>query len=147
LSSLLKLLAVLGIGYVVFSSFLSGVISKLSLDSASIRFGNFTLQGVAVTVPLTIRNDSSTAIPIQGFEGAIYYGNEPLATLLRTDPVSITANALTTVNVDSTILFVNLAEDIINIIKTKSFSNNLRLVGDLFTEGIIIPINQVVTII
>lgn len=145
--NIFKLIGLLTVGYFIFTHFVGGVLSKLYVVSVGLKLGSVATSGIPFTLPISIRNDSQTAIPIKGFEGTLLYGSTPIAPVLILSPVTISAQQVTTIDVKSQIKFSDLASDIVDLISSGQLLNNLRLVGDLFYEGISIPIDQVIKII
>jgi LEA14-like dessication related protein len=135
------------IGWFILSHLASSVISKLSISNVSIKLGSLSASGLPIFLPITIQNNSSASIPLHGFDGLLFYGSHPIAPVIINKAVTISANQSTTIEVRSFINILDLASDLYQIIVTKKFLDNLRLVGNLQYHGITIPVSQVIKII
>lgn len=145
-----KIFAILGflaLGLFIAQKTLNSVLSRISIKGIRVNIGSPNVTGIPIKVKLDLENLSGLSIPLDQFNGVLMLTGQPVAQVNINQPTIIDANSLTTLNIDSQIRFADIAQDILDLIKNKNFSTDMRLVGDLYTEGIRIPIDQVITII
>lgn len=145
--NILKIIGVGAIGLYLLSKAYNTFVSNISIDSASIKFGSISLSGVPILITLGVLNNTNIPIPLQNFKGNLLYGNEPIAPLLIKAPITIEANKITYIKIDTNINFRELANDILQVITTKQYLNNLSLEGQLSYENYTIPIHTGIKII
>lgn len=127
-----------GIGlllFLIFRKTVNTVSSSISLLNASVQNVSLKVSGVELDVKLQFRNTGDISVNIDSFQGALYYGQTPLANLFITDQV-ITANATETVGVETTIAFDQLANGIVGLITSGQWLNNLSVAGYITSNGI-----------
>ncbi len=147
LRSFINIIGVVALGWFILSHLASSVISKLSVSNVSIKLGSLNASGLPIIIPITIRNNSDTSIPVNSFDGLLFHGSTAIAPVIIDNPINIAAKQSTTVDVRSFINILDLASDLYNIIVSKNFLDNLRLVGNLNYYGISIPVSSVIKII
>lgn len=145
--NILAIIGVAAIGLFILNKLVNRVISAISVDRVGLSFGALTAAGLDITVPITIKNNSDLTIPIDSFRGQLIYGAQEIAPVFINVPVSIKSHESSTLKVESRINFVDVARDVLDLINSKQYLNNLRLVGTLQYEGVGLPIDQVITII
>lgn len=145
-----NLLAVIGafaLGWFALNKVFNHVASSLYVHSVGLRVGSFDFTGLKLTIPITIENRSGVSIPINSFRGNIFYGVQDIAPVFINNKITIAAKELTTINVETLIKIKDTAQNILDLIASNEYLNNLRLVGLLNYEGIELPIDQVIKII
>lgn len=147
MKNFLGIITIVAVGWFLLNQLVSGVISNLSIDSASLRFGNLSASGLPVVLPINVKNNSPVTIPITSFLGSLYYGSQELAPVVIWNPTNINPNSITTIEVSSYIRFADLTADLVQILKSKSLFENFRLTGTLAFGGINVPVDQVIKII
>lgn len=145
--NVLAIIGTISIGLWLLSRLANKIVSEISVTNVGLSFGTLGPTGVDFTLPISFANNTSVSIPIESFRGSLIYGTQEVAPVLINLPSSIKANSTSTIHVDSRIQFTQVAQNILELVRSGQYLNNLRLVGVLTYKGIGIPIDQVVTII
>lgn len=145
--NVLAIIGTLSIGLWLLSKLANKLVSEISVSNVGLSFGSLSPTGIDFTLPISFTNNTSLTIPIESFRGSLIYGAQEVAPVLINIPSSIKAHSTSTINVDSRIQFPVVAQNILDLVRSGQYLNNLRLVGVLTYKGIGIPIDQVVTII
>lgn len=145
--NILAIIGVAAIGWFLLSKLVNNVISAISFESVGLKLGGLTPSGLEISVPITLRNNTNLSIPIESFRGSLIYGTQEIAPVFINVPTTINAQASSTIQVESKISFLAAAQDLLDLINSKQYLNNLRLVGQLSYQGVGIPIDHVIKII
>ncbi|MBK6546402.1 MAG: hypothetical protein IPG12_14190 [Saprospiraceae bacterium] len=141
MKNVLSFVGLFFIGYILVTSIAKKVANNLSLVKATVKFGSISFNGVSVTANLHIQNNTSLAIPLQGFNGYIVYGASPVAPVIINRSVVIEPNRISIISIDSFIDFQKIGLSIADIIKRGEYLSSLRLKGSLAYESLSIPID------
>ncbi|MEI2693707.1 MAG: hypothetical protein V9E90_01425 [Saprospiraceae bacterium] len=145
-----NILAVIGafaLGWFALNKVFNHVASSIYVHSVGLRVGSFDLTGLNLTIPITVENRSNVSIPINSFRGNIFYGVQDIAPVFINNKITIAAKAMTVIQVETLIKIKDTAQNILDLIASNEYLNNLRLVGLLNYEGVELPIDQVIKII
>lgn len=145
--NLFTFIGIAAIGLFVLNKLFNAIADSITIKDVAIKFGSLDLTGLKIQVPLTIQNNSDISIPVESFRGQIIYGAQEIAPVMINVPHTIDAHNTSVLTVDSKINFLEIAQDILDLINSGQYLNNLRLVGILTYKGIGIPIDRMITII
>lgn len=146
-SCILKLIGIGAIGWFLFSRFTNKISDGISFEKARLKWGSLTFNGISITVILRFFNANGFGIPIDGFEGQLMYGSIPLSRISLISPVTLTSNAATDINIDATIFWEQLADNIVTQIRNKQLLQPIRIVGRVVVKGIGVPVDYQLEII
>ncbi|MCC6841449.1 MAG: LEA type 2 family protein [Saprospiraceae bacterium] len=146
-SCILKLLLLGGIGYYIFRTIANKASNNITLQKASVSFGNIDLTGVNLNILLVYENKNPFEIPLDSFHGFLMYGPVRLSKVDIHQPLKIMANSVTQIPVSSRINFLDLTSDIINLVKTKQFLQGLRVSGFLTVKGVSLDVDYPIQVI
>lgn len=139
------ILILMGVGLLLFTgtrAAAQSVAQRFGVTKVGVRIDKWLLNGILLRLTMHIRNDSSVAIPIDGFQGVIQYGPTVLAPIQLDNPISIAPNQETIVPFTAPIDYADFAQNIAQIIQSKNFLNNLRVSGQLMSKGITVPVSK-----
>lgn len=142
--TILILLGLVVLGFIVGRSVAHKVADGINFEGARLRWGSFSLSGVALTLFLKFSNRNSISIPVDNFTGQLIYKNTNIANLDLNKPVLLTAGQSTELEINTNISFIDLAVDVIQLIKDKNLKD-IRLNGSVTIKGISAPIDYGVT--
>ncbi|MBK9718269.1 MAG: LEA type 2 family protein [Saprospiraceae bacterium] len=146
-SCILKLIGIGFIGYYLFNKFASNISDGISFEKARLKWGSLTINGISITVILRYFNANGFGIPIDGFEGQLMYGNIPLARISLPSSVTLASNVATDININATIFWNQLADNIVTQIQNKQLLQRIRIVGRVIVKGVGIPVDYQLEII
>lgn len=120
----------------------SSVAARFSVDSVKASIDKWMLSGVLLKVTMNIKNESGIALPIDGFTGRIKYGNQVLAPIVLQNPTTIQSGAVSSVPFNALISYAGLGANIVTMIQSKQFLNNLTIEGVVSSSGVNVPFNK-----
>lgn len=142
----LTVIGVLAIGAFLLNRFFHSVKSSLSIQSVNLKIGSLGALFIPVTTQVKVSNQSSVPIRLNSFIGDIYYGIEPVAPVIIQN-LNIEPNTISDISIQSQISIADTAQSILDIIQSKQYISNFRLVGTINFNGLSLPVDQVITII
>ncbi len=146
-SCILKLIGIGFIGYYLFNKFTSKISDGISFEKARLKWGSLTINGISITVILRYFNTNGFGIPIDGFEGQLMYGDIRLAQISLPFPVTLASNVGTDININATIFWNQLADNIVTQIQNKQLLQRIRIVGRVIVKGVSVPVDYQLEII
>lgn len=118
------------------------IIDGLNFISARVSKPSFQINQIVHTVQLTYRNSGPVSLFFDSFDGALYYGNYLLSYLSVKDRVELPAGAKdTVVKINGVIRYADLAGNILDLVKNKSYLNNLSVKGTVRIGGVPVPVD------
>jgi LEA14-like dessication related protein len=133
------LLAIVVGGYLIFNNVKDNVLSNIKFRFGGIAFDGIggDLQSIRFVVKLIVDNGSMTSIPLDAFDGVIFYKNRALAPIKQTRSADVKANSSTLVNYGVEVnrmmiesVFGSWQKALSNL-KDASNTNNYRLKGQI----------------
>lgn len=118
-SCILKLIGIGFIAYFLFNKFANKISDGITFEKARLKWGSLTINGISITVILRYFNANGFGIPIDGFEGQLMYGDIPPARISLASPVKLAFNVATDININATIFWNQLADNIVTQIHNK----------------------------
>ncbi len=118
-------------GYFLFKRFFNNIVDGISFKGARIKFDTPTNSSISFDVFISYQNNNRLAIPISGFVGSIFYGERSISNLQLANPVELKPYSITELQMRSSINYLSLGFDIINLIISKSFRERLSVRGVL----------------
>lgn len=141
----LALYGAIGVGlYFVLRDSAYAVFDRLQYGIPKLRVVEASFEGVTLDVFLPINNHSRVSIPIQGFTGGIFYGQNLIAHVNIMGPVTILAGDTTTLSSRVQVNTLNLSGNILSLLQSGQFGQALRLAGTLRTLNFNVPVNQII---
>lgn len=145
-----KVLKYLGIGFLVYQAFnwfSNQAMQRFAVGRPSFRVRklNPTFLDGLLTIPIT--NSTPVNLPIDGFKGDILYGQYRVAGVAINQPVTLAGNQTINLEISVSIDYANLADNIVSLVTSGEFLQNLRVKGQLLSSGLIVPINQSIQIL
>lgn len=107
----------------------------------------------SLTMDLEMPIDNRTPLPVSfdGLQGIIKYGVYNLAPINVSGPVTIEGNTITPVTFQVSIVYANLAQELLSLISNTSSQglvlDSLVLSGTLYAAGLQIPVNQKISLV
>lgn len=138
----LIVIGVAAIAFFAWRTMASDIIARFSVDRVRARVKSWKLDGVTVEILLDIRNDSGVSIPIDGFFGRLMYGPHQLSLINAPSPLSLKSGGITTASFNALISYADLSAQIIALIESKDFLQNLTIEGYVQSSGIRVPVNR-----
>ena len=86
-------------------------------------------------------------IPIQGFTGRLLYGSYPLANIVLGEAMTIRGNDTSTLVSQVNVNFLDLGQNIVQLVQSGEFLHGLRLKGTLRAFDFNVPINTPINIV
>lgn len=138
----LIIIGVAAVAFFAWRTMASDVIARFSVDRVRARVKSWKLEGVTIEILLDIRNDSGVSIPIDGFWGSLKYGPHLLSMINAPSPLTLKAGAITTASFNAVISYADLSTQIIAMIESKNFIQNLTIDGYVQSSGIRVPVSK-----
>lgn len=144
-----KLLSYVGIGALFYfgAQWLSANVSrrlKVGTPKLDITDSNLLELNAKLTIPL--ENLTPVAIPINSFSGVVTYGNYILANIAIQN-ITLQGNESVDIPIDIRIVYAYLAQQLIGLISSGNYLNNLYVKGEILSAGLIIPVNQKIRVL
>lgn len=146
-SCILKLIGIGTLAWFLFKKFANKISDGITFEKARLKWGNITISGITVTVILRYFNANGFAIPIDGFEGQLMYGDIPLSRISLPSSVTLNSNSATDINIDATIYWEQLAGNIVTQIQNKQLLQPIKIIGRVVVKGIGVPVDYQLEII
>lgn len=146
-SCILKLIGIGFIGYYLFNKFANKISDGITFEKARLKWGSLTINGISITVILRYFNANGFGIPIDGFEGQLMYGSISLARISLPSPVTIAYNCATDININATIFWNQLADNIVTQIQNKQLLQPIRIVGRVIVKSVGVHVDYQLEII
>ena len=127
-------LIVSGLGFIGFKLFKAA--KGLEFDKIRFVSKQISLRGITVNLVFPIKNNESTTLPFDGFDGSLRYGSHKLATITMPKGNSIEAKKTVEHAVEIRILFLELLGEVLSIVKTGDFLNAATIEGDIKSLGL-----------
>lgn len=139
--SVLSVIGVVALGYMLVKNVLNKLADGVSFVGARLRWGNISTSGVNLTVILSYRNSNPISLSVESFNGSIVYGIHKLAELNLTNPTVLKANSVTEIPINTSMVFSNLVDEVVNLIISGKLRQGLRAVGFIKINGISMGVN------
>lgn len=143
----LKILGILaligGVGYFIFSK----VAAKVYAEDVKMKITRSSFSELIGQVLITVKNKLGASIPVQSFNGKLYYGNYIIADLKLNNTIQVATGTSTVVPIDFEVGYLDMAANVVNILQSGSYLYPFSVKGTLVLEGITIPINQKIDVI
>lgn len=130
-----------GLGYFAYRTF-----TKVWVEKTTLKNLRPTWDALTGTVIIKVKNQSQTALSIQGFQGEILYNNIGVADLL-VGPSVIAAQTTTEIPVNFRALYTELPISIEQIFKQQAWYPQFSVAGTLYAANLKIPIQQQLQIV
>lgn len=138
----LTLLGVWGI-----KKFIEQASKKISFGAPSIIGSAINWISSSITLSIPVISDTGVNAPIQGFTGALYYGDDKLADLRLRSPVTIPASGKTDIVVESINKNTDLLQRIVTIMGSGSALRSISIKGDLRAINLDWPIDETIDLL
>ncbi len=139
--SVLSVIGVVALGFMLVKNVLNKLADGVSFVGARLRWGNISTSGVNLTVILSYRNSNPISFPVESFIGSIVYGPHRLAELNLTNPTVLKANSVTEIPINTSMVFINLVDEVVNLIISGKLRQGLRAMGFIKINGISMDVN------
>lgn len=146
-SCILKLISIGFIAYYIFNKFASKISDGITFEKARLKWGSLTINGISISVILRYFNANGFGIPIDGFEGQLMYGDIQLARISLPSAVTLASIGATDININATIFWNQLADNIVTQIQNKKLLQPIRIVGRVIVKGVGVPVDYQLEII
>lgn len=136
------------LAYLVFSrgkQIASELADKIGLTGGSVKVKDIGQSGVLLGVTLLVRNQSGISIPLDRFQGAIYYSGQKLGDVDLARGVTIRPQDVTQVKLDSYINYGEMTSSLASIFQAGQFLPQVQIKGELCYGRACIPINTTVS--
>jgi hypothetical protein len=125
---------------------ISEAIAKIKIVDAKINLIQRKEGGIVYAIELFVRNDTNISAEIKSFRGGIYYGDRKLSTLDVEDPHLIPSKSDAKILMEGQISFINIAENVINLLLSGDWKQAAFIRGSLTAAGFSVPINRKLTV-
>lgn len=145
-----KVLRIVGIAALAFFAlqWVAGkVYEKFIIGSIGLTKKKLTPYGLELRIVMPITNKTPVNLPIDGFQGSLLYGSARLANVSIITPLVISGGATTDIVIETQIKYEDISASIIDLINTGEYLRNLRVKGNLFSSGIIFPVDRTISIL
>jgi len=147
MDKLLRTLGILaligGVGYFLFSK----VAAKVYAEDVKMKITRSSFTDLIGQVLITVKNKLGASIPVQSFEGKLYYGAYDIADLKLTSNMTLATGTSTIIPIDFSVGYADMAANLVNILQSGSYLYPFTVKGTLIMEGLTIPINQKISIV
>ena len=138
----IKWAGIAALAYVVLSNLGSWLSQKISVGAIKMQMGSTSPSGQQITLQIPVVNQAPVSYPLEAFQGVLQWGENPLANVIISTPVTISANSTTTIPVGVFVPFANLGTQIVDIIQEGNWLAGANIKGMLRAGGINVPIQQ-----
>ena len=121
--------------------------SKVYVENIGLKIDQATFPQFNGRVFITVKNKLGIAVPVQGFSGALYYGDYNIADLRLLSNVTLNTTESTVIPINFQVFYASMVENIANIISGGNYLLPFQVKGELMVENIVIPIKQRIQII
>jgi len=132
-----------GVGYYLFSK----VAAKVYAEDVTMKITRSSFTDLIGQVLITVKNKLGASIPVQSFEGKLYYGAYDIADLNLISNVTLATGTSTIIPIDFSVGYADMGANIVNILQSGSYLYPFTVKGTLILEGISIPINQKISLV
>lgn len=145
-----SILSWIGIGAILYfaaKALGAGVSQKLRLGNPGLKIMGSTALELRAQLSLPFENLTPVSIPLDGFDGALVYGSYALASIHLPSSLTLQAHQTVEIPIDLQIVYANLATQLTELIGNSDYLNQLRVIGQIHSSGIIIPVNQKIKVL
>lgn len=132
-----------GVGYYLFSK----VAAKVYAEDVRMKITRSSFTDLIGQVLITVKNKLGASIPVQSFDGKLYYGSYDIADLKLISNVTLATGTSTIIPIDFSVGYADMGANIVNILQSGSYLYPFTVKGTLILEGISIPINQKISLV
>lgn len=144
------LLALVGIGTLLYLGarhFIKRFAQGISFEKIGAKLGAISINGLAVAISLTFKNENTIHVTVESFDGSLLYADRTLADLKLSAPTQLAASTSTDFTINSFISFLSLPVEIIDLIKSKQYLGGLSVVGTVTIAGVSTKVDYPINIV
>lgn len=142
MDKVIKWAGIAALAYVVLTNIGSWLSQKISIGAIKMQLGQTSPSGQQITLQIPVINKAPVSYPLEAFQGLLQWGENPLANIIISNPVTIAASNTTTIPVSVFVPFANLGTQIVDIIQQGNWLAGANIKGVLRAGGINVPIQQ-----
>jgi len=146
----LRLAGVAAIAYWLLSKAGTYLYERIDVERIRVKVLNIDWPSLSLNLRLFIdlKNNSKVSVPVEGFTGALLYGDYQVAVLNINQPVLIEANGQATLVINSLVSLADLGINISDMIANGTWYQYFRVKGLLrLRGGVNVPVDSVIQIL
>lgn len=145
--TIVLLLGIAGLLYWFGNKAKDAIINGLIFVSAKITRPTFSGLNLVTNIYITYKNEGPVILWMDSFDGQLYYGEYPVSSLSIPNSISLPPVAETKIHINGVIHTVDLAQNIVDLIKNKDYLNGFSIRGRAVVGGIPFNINYPLAIL
>lgn len=145
--TIVLLLGLAGLLYWFGNKAKDAIINGLIFVSAKITRPTFSGLNLITNIYITYRNEGPVILWMDSFDGELFYGDYPVSRLSIPTRISLPPGVETKITINGVIHTVDLAQNIVDLIKNKDYLNGFSIRGRVVVGGIPFNINYPLAIL
>lgn len=129
------------------SSLADNFLSNISTSISKVEYRFSGLAHLDLDLYFNIQNNNDLGGSADRFEGALYYANQKISSILLDEQIDLLPNAMNEVVVTTRLNLLSLPGTLYDIIMGGQFLGSVRVKGTLFTSYVNLPVDQTVPLI